>query len=40
MHPDLKSEYVLEEEPSVLWTALQNCYKQQKVVILPEANLD
>jgi hypothetical protein len=27
IHPDLKSEYVLEEEPSVLCTALQNCYE-------------
>jgi hypothetical protein len=27
IHPDLKLEYVLEE-PSVLWTALQNYYKQ------------
>jgi hypothetical protein len=23
IHPDLKSEYVMEEEPSMLWTALQ-----------------
>jgi hypothetical protein len=38
--PDLKSEYVQEEEPSVLWTALQNRYEQQKAVILPEANHD
>jgi hypothetical protein len=38
IHPDLKSEYVLEEEPSVLWAALQNCYEQQKNVIFPEAN--
>jgi hypothetical protein len=36
----LKSKYVLEEEPSVLWAALHNHYKQQKVVILPEANHD
>jgi hypothetical protein len=36
----LKSEYVLEEEPSVLWTALQNRYEQQMDVILPEANHD
>jgi hypothetical protein len=36
----LKSEYVLKEEPSVLWTALQNRYEQQKTVILPEANHD
>jgi hypothetical protein len=38
IHPDLKSEYVLEEEPSALWAALQNHYEQQKVVILPKAN--
>jgi hypothetical protein len=40
IHPDLKSEYVPEEEPSVLWAALQNHYEQQKVVILHEANHD
>jgi hypothetical protein len=40
IHPDLKSEYVLKEEPSVLWTALQNRYEQQNAVILPEANHD
>jgi hypothetical protein len=28
IHPDLKSKYVQEEEPSVLWTALQNYYEQ------------
>jgi hypothetical protein len=38
IHPDLKSEYVQEEEPSVVCTALQNRYEQQKAVILPEAN--
>jgi hypothetical protein len=38
IHHDLKSEYALKEEPSVLWTALHNRYEQQKVVILPEAN--
>jgi hypothetical protein len=37
---DLKSEYVHKEEPSVLWTALQNHYEQQKAVILPKANHD
>jgi hypothetical protein len=40
IHPDLKLEYVQEEEPSVLWTALQNHYEQQKVVILREVNHD
>jgi hypothetical protein len=28
LHIDLKSEYVMEEEPNVLWTALQTCYEQ------------
>jgi hypothetical protein len=28
IYPDLKSEYVLEEEPSVFWTAIQNRYEQ------------
>jgi hypothetical protein len=40
IHLDLKSEYVMEEEPSTLWTALQTRYEQQKVVILPEASHD
>jgi hypothetical protein len=35
---DLKLEYVLEEEPTVLWTAIQNHYEQQKAMILPETN--
>jgi uncharacterized protein YdiU (UPF0061 family) len=40
IHSDLKSEYVLEEEPSVLWIAIQNRYEQQKPLILPEAKHD
>jgi hypothetical protein len=40
LHTDLKSEYVMDEEPSTLWTALQTCYEQQKGMILPEANND
>jgi hypothetical protein len=40
LHIDLKSEYVMEEEPNALWIALQTRYEQQKVVILPEANHD
>jgi hypothetical protein len=40
IHPDLKSEYLMEEEPSTLCTALQTQYEQQKAVILPEANHD
>jgi hypothetical protein len=38
LHVDLKSEYVIEEEPNVLWAALQTHYEQQKGVILPKAN--
>ena len=34
IHPNLKSEYVMEEEPSTLWAALQTRYEQQKAVIL------
>jgi hypothetical protein len=40
IHPDMKSEYVMEEEPSTLCAALQTRYEQQKVVILSEANHD
>jgi hypothetical protein len=40
LHVDLKSEYVMKEEPNILWVALQIRYEQQKVVILPKANHD
>jgi hypothetical protein len=30
----------MEEEPSILWAALQTRYDQQKAVILPEENHD
>jgi hypothetical protein len=40
IRPDLKSEYVMEEEPNTVWAALQTYYEQQKDVILPEANHD
>jgi hypothetical protein len=40
MHIDLKSEYVMEKESNVLWSALQIRYEQQKVMILPEVNHD
>jgi hypothetical protein len=30
----------MEEEPHVLWAALQSHYEQQKAMILPEANHD
>jgi hypothetical protein len=28
LHPDLKSEYVMEEEPHSLWVALKDRYEQ------------
>jgi hypothetical protein len=40
LHVDLKSEYVMKEEPNVLWAVLQTHYEQQKVMILPKANHD
>jgi hypothetical protein len=27
LHPDLNSEYVMEEEPHSLWVALKGCYE-------------
>jgi hypothetical protein len=35
IHPDLKAEYLMEEDPRVLWEALQQRYEQQKA-LLPE----
>ena len=30
IHPDLKSEYLMEEDPRALWNALKQRYEQQK----------
>jgi hypothetical protein len=38
IHPDLKSEYLMEESPSNMWQALKTRYEQQRAVILPEAS--
>jgi hypothetical protein len=38
LHPDLKFEYVMEEEPHSCWVALKGCYEQKKSILLPEAN--
>lgn len=40
IHSDLKSEYLLEENPRELWLALKQRYEQQKAIILPEANYE
>jgi hypothetical protein len=38
LHPDLKSEYVMEKQPHSLWVALKGRYEQQKAILLSEAN--
>ena len=38
IHPDLKSEYRMEENPRALWNNLKQRYEQQKAVVLPEAS--
>ena len=40
IHPDLKAEYLLEENPRNLWTSLKKRYEQQKTLILPAANYE
>ena len=37
IHPDLKIEYMYEEDPCALWTPLKNRYEQHKAIILAEA---
>jgi hypothetical protein len=38
LHLDLKSAYVMEEEPHSLRVALKDRYEQQKAILLPEVN--
>jgi hypothetical protein len=37
IHPDLKAQYLMEEDSRALWLALQTRFEQQKAVILPAA---
>ena len=37
LHPDLKTEYLMEEDPLALWDSLKERYDQQRAVMLPEA---
>uniref|UniRef100_K3YLK5 Retrotransposon Copia-like N-terminal domain-containing protein n=1 Tax=Setaria italica TaxID=4555 RepID=K3YLK5_SETIT len=37
LHPNLKNEYFMEDDPKKLWDSLKECYNQQQSVILPEA---
>jgi hypothetical protein len=38
LHPNLKSEYVMEEEAHSLWVALKGRFELQKMILLPEPN--
>jgi hypothetical protein len=40
LHPDLRLEYVMEEEHHSLWVALKGRYEQQKAILLSEANYE
>src|SRR5438128_1945580 len=37
LHPDLKNEYIIEENPRALWVSLKDRYDHQKTIMLPEA---
>jgi hypothetical protein len=37
LHPDLKSEYMTERDPLVLWQSLKDCFSQQLTIMLPRA---
>jgi hypothetical protein len=37
IHPGLKSEYMMEENPHELWKNLKQHYEQQKATVLPKA---
>lgn len=37
IHPDLKTEYMMEESPLTLWNSLKERYNQKVTILLPEA---
>src|SRR5438128_4714605 len=37
LHPDLKNEYLMEEDPRALWVALKDSYDHPKAIMLLEA---
>jgi hypothetical protein len=37
LHPDLKSEYMMERDPLVLWQSLKDRFSQQLTIVLPRA---
>lgn len=40
IHPDLKAQYLMEENPQALWNALKARYEKQKELIYPEASYE
>lgn len=40
LHPDLKSEYMTEKDPLVLWQSLKDRFDQQGSIVLPQAQHD
>jgi hypothetical protein len=40
IHPDLKCEYMTENDPLVLWQSLKDCFGQQLTIVLPRAQQD
>ena len=40
LHPDLKSEYMMERDPLVLWQSLKDRFSQQLTIVLPRAQQD
>ena len=40
IHPDLKSEHMLEEDPHKLWNSLKERYEQQKTIVFSEASYE
>ncbi|XP_070662307.1 uncharacterized protein [Malus domestica] len=39
-HDALQTEYLVEEDPCILWLALADCFNHQKYINLPEARHD
>ena len=40
LDPDLKSEYMTEKDPLVLWQSLKDRFSQQQSIMLPRAQQD
>ena len=40
LHPDLKNEYIMEENPRALWVALKERYDQQRQLFCPKLDVN